>query len=87
MFPLSGTLFSLDGYRLDSSSGENASAELAPGQPPNKSAINIYDTVLPDTLTRFYSARTSEQYDSLSAEEGGPSQTTRARRIEVVEGW
>lgn len=41
MFPFSGTLFSLYGYRIDSSSRENAFAILALGQPPNKSAMNI----------------------------------------------
>ena len=43
MFPLSGALFSLYGYRVDSSSGENACAVLAPEQPRNKSATNIND--------------------------------------------
>ena len=38
---LSGILFSLHGYSVNSSSGENACGVLAPGQPPNKSAINI----------------------------------------------
>ena len=41
VFPLSGTLFSLYGYRVDSSSRETACAVLAPGQPPNKFQINI----------------------------------------------
>ena len=43
VFPLSGTLFSLYGYRVDSSSRETACAVLAPGQPPNKFQININD--------------------------------------------
>ena len=38
--PLSGTLFGFYGYRVDS---RNGSAVLAPGQSPNKSAINIID--------------------------------------------
>ena len=43
VFPLSGTLFSLYGYRVDSSSTANACVVLAPGKPPNKSSININD--------------------------------------------
>ena len=43
VFPLSGTLFSLYGYRVDSSSRENACAVLATRKPPNKSAINVND--------------------------------------------
>ena len=58
IFPLSGPLFSLCGYRVGSSSREKACAVLAPGQAPNKSAINIMtSTALLDTRTRFYSAR------------------------------
>ena len=40
---MSGTLFSLYGYRVDSSSRENACAVLATRKPPNKSAINVND--------------------------------------------
>ena len=42
VFPLSGNLYSLYGYRIDER-GENACAVLAPGQQPNKSAIDIND--------------------------------------------
>ena len=57
-FPLSGTMFSLCGYRVDSSCRENDCAVLAPGQPPNKSAMDINTSTAPlDTITRFYSAR------------------------------
>ena len=38
---MSGTLFSLYGYRIDSSSKEYACVVIAPAQPPNKSMINI----------------------------------------------
>ena len=44
VFPLSGTLFSLCGYRVDTSSRENTCAVLAPGNPPNNSPININDS-------------------------------------------
>jgi len=43
VFPLSGNLYSLYGYRIDSSSGENACAVLAPGQQPKKPVIDIND--------------------------------------------
>ena len=43
VFPLSGTLFSLYGYRVDSSVGGHTCAVLAPGQPPKKSTINVSD--------------------------------------------
>ena len=43
MFPLSGTLYSLCGYRVDCSTRENACAVLAPGQLPKKPAIDIND--------------------------------------------
>ena len=42
VFPLSGNLYSLYGYRIDEG-GENACAVLAPGQQPNKSVIDIND--------------------------------------------
>ena len=43
VFTLSGTLFSVYGYRIDSRCRENACVVLVPGQPPSKSAININD--------------------------------------------
>ena len=43
VLPLSGTLYSLYGYRVDCSSRENACVVLAPGQLPNKPAIDIDD--------------------------------------------
>ena len=42
-FPLSGALFSLCGYRVDSGRREKAYAVLALGQPPNRSVIHIND--------------------------------------------
>ena len=44
MFPLSATLYSLHGYRIDCSRRENACAVLAPGKLPKKSAIDINDS-------------------------------------------
>lgn len=41
VFSLSGTLFSLYGYRVDISSRENACDILALGQPPKYSTMNI----------------------------------------------
>ena len=41
VFPLSGTLHSTYDYRVDRRCRENACAVLAPGQLPNKSALNI----------------------------------------------
>lgn len=42
VIPLSGALFSLDGYRGDNSNGEHICAVLAPGKPPEKkSTISI----------------------------------------------
>ena len=43
MFPLSGTLYSLYGYRVDCSSRGNVCALRAPGQPPNKPVVDIDD--------------------------------------------
>ena len=43
MFPLTGTLYSLYGYRVDCSTRENACAVLAPGQLPKKPAVDIND--------------------------------------------
>ena len=43
MFPLSGTLYSLYGYRVDCSTRENACAVLAPGQLPSKTVVDIND--------------------------------------------
>ena len=43
VFPLTRTLYNLYGYRVDCSSREKACALLAPGQLPNKPAININD--------------------------------------------
>ena len=43
MFPFSGTLFSLFGYRVDSGCRENVFVALPPGQPPSRSSSNIYD--------------------------------------------
>ena len=43
VFPLSGTLYSLYGYRPDSSSGRKACAVLAPEQAPTKFGIGIND--------------------------------------------
>lgn len=47
VFALNVTLFILYGYRVDGSTKENACATLAPGQPPNKSLINIHDLHCP----------------------------------------
>ena len=43
MFPLTGTLHSLYGYRVDCSTRENACAVLAPGQLPKKPAVDMND--------------------------------------------
>ena len=43
VFPFSGILYSLYGYRVDRSSEEKACVVLAPEQPHQKSAININD--------------------------------------------
>ena len=43
MFPLSGTLYSLYGYRVDCITTENACAVLAPGQLPNKTVVDIIE--------------------------------------------
>ena len=43
LFPLTGTLYSLYGYRVDCNTRENAYAVLAPGQLPNKTVADIND--------------------------------------------
>ena len=43
VFPLTGTLYSLYGYRVDCSTRENACAVLAPGQLLKKPAVDIND--------------------------------------------
>ena len=43
VFPLTGTLHSLYGYRVDCSTRENACAVLAPGQLPKKPAVDMND--------------------------------------------
>ena len=41
MFPLTGTPYSLYGYRVDCSTRENGCAVLAPGQLPKEPAVDI----------------------------------------------
>ena len=43
VFPFTGTLYSLYGYRVDCSTRENACAVLAPGQLPSKTVVDIND--------------------------------------------
>ena len=69
VFPLTGTLYSLYGYRVDCSTRENACAVLAPGQLPKKPAVDITTTTArPDTSTRYYSARPRSSKGSSSRE-------------------
>ena len=43
VFPLTGNLYSLYGYRVDCSTRRDARAALAPGKLPNKPVVNIND--------------------------------------------
>ena len=43
VFPLTGNLYSLYGYRVDCSTRGNACAVLAPRKLPNKPVVNIND--------------------------------------------
>ena len=43
VFPLTGTLYSLYGYRVDCSTREHACVVIAPGQLPKKPAVDIND--------------------------------------------
>ena len=43
VFPLTGNLYSLYGYRVDCSTREDAFAVYAPGKSPNKPVVNIND--------------------------------------------
>ena len=57
-FPLSGTLFSLYGYRLDISCREKARAVFARGNHSMSLGLTSTTSIaLLDTISRFYSAR------------------------------
>ena len=43
VFPVTGNLYSLCGYRVDCSTRRDAGAVLAPGNPPNKPVVDIND--------------------------------------------
>ena len=43
VFPLTGNLYNLHGYRVDCSTKDDARAVLAPGKLPNKPVVNIND--------------------------------------------
>ena len=78
VFPQSGTLYSLYGYRVNRSCRENTCAVLIPGQVPDRFAINpTAITGRLDTPTKYYSARSRSSKglpsrESCRSAEGAP---------------